>query len=93
VQLCKEVWEKSIDAMIIGARPHLKEIIGKRLEPNILRHLLKKGADPCGEWGEYHTFVLHAPFFKGKINLDEYLIVEEERGCILKPSSWHSLYF
>ncbi len=42
--------------------------LGKDLTREIVSKIKNAGADPCGENGEYHTFVYGGPIFKDKIN-------------------------
>ncbi len=45
-----------------------KKWIGKQLDYTILDELKSLDIDICGENGEYHSMVLHAPFFKKTID-------------------------
>ncbi len=48
------------------------EWLGRELNKQFLDDLLKMGnVDPCGEWGEYHTFVTDGPLFKKRIEILE----------------------
>lgn len=38
--------------------------LGRDLAPGLLEEIAASGADPCGERGEYHTFVLDGPAFR-----------------------------
>ena len=40
--------------------------------------MLPRGVDPCGENGEFHTFVFAGPLFKGKIDFDLGKVVSRE---------------
>ncbi|WP_459836517.1 Dph6-related ATP pyrophosphatase [Clostridium carnis] len=42
--------------------------LGKVLNYDLVQDIKKTGADPCGENGEYHTFVYDGPLFKYKVN-------------------------
>lgn len=42
--------------------------LGRELDFDILEEIRKKGADVCGENGEYHTLVYDGPIFKSKIH-------------------------
>ncbi|MBP1888477.1 uncharacterized protein (TIGR00290 family) [Clostridium moniliforme] len=41
--------------------------LGKVLTHSLVEKIKKTGADPCGENGEYHTFVYDGPIFKNEI--------------------------
>ncbi len=47
-----------------------KEMLGKTLTHEIVDEITKLGSDPCGENGEYHTFVYDGPIFEYAINYD-----------------------
>ena len=54
-----------------------KEFLGKILTKEVVYDMKKIGIDPCGENGEYHTFVFDGPIFKNKIDFDiENIIIE-----------------
>ena len=46
-----------------------KEFLGKVLTKEVVEEIKKTGADPCGENGEYHTFVFDGPIFKNKVDI------------------------
>ncbi len=43
--------------------------LGRKLDEAAIEELARLGIDPCGEHGEYHTLVVDAPIFRGKIEL------------------------
>lgn len=51
--------------------------VGKDLDLDFI-HALPPGIDPCGENGEFHTFVYDAPIFSRPIKLEPGQIVERE---------------
>jgi len=50
---------------------------GRKFDESFLKDL-PKGIDPCGENGEFHTFVYDAPIFEKPINVEVGEIVERE---------------
>ena len=46
-----------------------KKFLGKVLTKEVVEEIKESGADPCGENGEYHTFVFDGPIFKETINI------------------------
>ncbi len=38
--------------------------VGRELDEELIRAVEAFGADPCGEFGEYHTFVFQGPLFR-----------------------------
>lgn len=58
-------------SIVVSAKAELfgKEWIGQEVDKNFLKYLKKKGVSPCGENGEYHTFVIDGPIFKKRIEI------------------------
>lgn len=54
-----------------------REMVGRRFDADFLRDL-PKGVDPCGENGEFHTFVSDGPMFAQPVNVK--VGKTEERG-------------
>ena len=50
-----------------------------RLYTTELLKALPEGVDPCGEDGEFHTLVTHAPCFNGYLEINKTEIVKGER--------------
>lgn len=50
-----------------------KEWLGRKINENFIRDLKNHNPsiDPCGENGEFHTFVTDGPLFKNKIKVME----------------------
>ena len=51
-------------------------IAGRYLDSGLIAELKQLPIDTCGEQGEYHTWVLDAPFFKEAIQLEGTRVVE-----------------
>ena len=62
------VEQSGIEALIVCvSEKHLgKEFLGRKIDSSLLADL-PPGVDPCGENGEFHTFVYNAPFFSEPI--------------------------
>ncbi|HAR44968.1 MAG TPA: ATP pyrophosphatase [Nitrospiraceae bacterium] len=62
---------QGFDAVVVSGREQdiNREWIGRRLDRSFLEYLHTHGLDPCGENGEYHTFVVAGPLFTGKIEI------------------------
>ncbi|WP_195238170.1 diphthine--ammonia ligase [Romboutsia sp. 1001285H_161024_C4] len=43
------------------------DLLGQTLNKDVVKRIKDLGSDPCGENGEYHTFVVDGPIFKNKI--------------------------
>jgi len=50
---------KTVDLNRVG-----ESILGRPFTKEIIEEIKRFGADPCGENGEYHTFVFDGPIFK-----------------------------
>ena len=58
-------------------------ITGRYLDSALISELKQLPIDPCGEQGEYHTWVLDAPFFKTPVQLEDTRIVNAPEYCYL----------
>lgn len=66
--------EKGFKAVVVSGQARLidKEWIGQPVNRDFMAYLrAKPGVDICGENGEYHTFVVSGPLFKGEIEIME----------------------
>ena len=62
-------------------------IVGRYLDLELISQLKQLPIDPCGEQGEYHTWVLDAPFFKAPVQLESTRIVDAPEYCYLTYQS------
>ena len=58
-------------------------ITGRYLDLELISQLKQLPIDPCGEQGEYHTWVLDAPFFKAPVQLEGTRVVDASEYCYL----------
>ena len=58
-------------------------ITGRYLDLELIWELKQLPIDPCGEQGEYHTWVLEAPFFQAPVRLEGTRIVDAPEYCYL----------
>ena len=58
-------------------------IAGRYLDAEFISELKQLSMDACGEQGEYHTWVLDAPFFKESVQLEGTQVVEADEYCYL----------
>ncbi len=58
-------------------------IAGRYLDSDLISELKQLPIDVCGENGEYHTWVLDAPFFKESVQLEGVRITEASEYCYL----------
>jgi uncharacterized protein (TIGR00290 family) len=83
VEVIKEFIDFGFKAKIVSAKADLfpEDFLGKDIDYKLLEYLLMRKVCPCGENGEFHTFVYDGPIFKKYINL-----IETEK--ILKDNYW-----
>jgi uncharacterized protein (TIGR00290 family) len=67
-ELVRLVEQSGIEAIIVCVNEKFlgKELLGKKINAEFLSSL-PGNVDPCGENGEFHTFVYNAPFFSTPI--------------------------
>jgi diphthine-ammonia ligase len=74
--LLEEFIDAGFEAVIVAARADTlgRERLGRRLDAGLLDELYGMEAEgkvhPCGEHGEYHTFVTDGPIFKKRIEVE-----------------------
>ena len=66
--LVHNVADAGIEAIIVCVNDKFlgKEFLGRKIDASLLNDL-PLNVDPCGENGEYHSFVYNAPFFNAPI--------------------------
>ena len=75
-QLAKEFIDLGFKAVIVCVdEKHLdKNFVGREFNKAFLNDL-PKNVDPCGEYGEFHSFVYDGPIFKKPIDIERGEIV------------------
>lgn len=70
-KLVTEFINLGYQALIVSVRMEYlsREWLGRTLTLSSLRELEAAGVDPCGEGGEYHTFVFSGPLFAHPVDL------------------------
>jgi uncharacterized protein (TIGR00290 family) len=70
-------------ALIVAVRDDIlpPSLLGCTLDSAVLAEIEAAGADPCGENGEFHTFVLDGPIFQEPVDV-------EPAGTILRDGVW-----
>ena len=84
IKMIEPLWQRSPEkiieefihlgfkAVVVSAKAELfdKKIIGREIDHQFLKELKKRKICPCGENGEFHTFVIDGPIFrKGRIEI------------------------
>jgi diphthine-ammonia ligase len=62
-ELIEELLKLKFKATIVATRLD-ETFLGKALDKALVRQISKLGSHPCGENGEYHTFVTEGPIFR-----------------------------
>ncbi|MGE5626664.1 MAG: diphthine--ammonia ligase [Solirubrobacterales bacterium] len=57
--------------------------LGMKLSAETVASIIAEGADPCGENGEYHTFVSNGPLFGTPVSFRYGEVVKNEKYAIL----------
>ncbi|MES2703566.1 MAG: ATP-binding protein [Bacteroidota bacterium] len=94
-ELVREVETIGIEAIIVCVNEKSldKSFLGKKITPELLS-TFPPGVDPCGENGEYHTFVYNAPFFSSAIPISTREIVHKTYKDDSGNSQWdRGFYF
>lgn len=71
-KIIEEFIRLGFKAVVVSAKTELfsKDFIGREVDFQLLKELKKRKICPCGENGEFHTFVIDSPMFKkGKIEI------------------------
>jgi len=55
-----------------------KDFVGRYIDKDLINELKSKNICPCGENGEFHTFVVDGPLFKKRIEITESEVVLKE---------------
>jgi uncharacterized protein (TIGR00290 family) len=84
-RVLREIIDSGFEAFVVSIKDGLlgKEWLGRRIDEKFINDLrnLNESIDPCGENGEFHTFVSDGPIFKKKI-----IISKSER--VLREGYW-----
>jgi len=62
-ELLADFWGLGFKATVVATKLD-KSLLGRNLDKSCFSEIEKFGCHPCGESGEYHTFVFDGPFFK-----------------------------
>jgi len=67
-ELIDEFLRLEFKAMVVATRLD-ESLLGKVLNKALVRQIIKLGSHPCGESGEYHTFVTAGPIFRRALKI------------------------
>ena len=70
-ELISEFLDSGFETTVVSGKTEFidKQWMGKKLNRDFVGYLKARGLDPCGEDGEFHTFVTGGPLFKESINV------------------------
>jgi diphthine-ammonia ligase len=82
-RLLHEFLESGGDARLVTVRADCldESWLGRRLTADLVPELQRRGVDPCGENGEYHTLVTNSPLFSSPLPIVAH-------GHVLKHGCW-----
>lgn len=95
MEIAKEFIQLGFRAIVVAVSSNKlgKEFVGKEFTLDFI-HSLPKNVDPCGENGEFHTFVYDGPNFtfpvdvkKGEITYKTYSTENNDDDCFCKDES------
>ncbi len=69
-ELIGEFLKLEFKAMVVATRLE-ESLLGKVLDETLVSQVTKLGSHPCGEGGEYHTFVTAGPIFKKTLKITQ----------------------
>lgn len=71
LELLAEFWDLGFKTIVVSVNGNVldKSFCGKILDRDFIKEL-PTNIDPCGENGEFHTFVCEAPYFKQAISFE-----------------------
>ena len=97
IEVYKPLWELDrhaiLDTLIsdkfkvicsLSYKKHFQQTItGRYFDTELISELKQLPIDACGEQGEYHTWVLDAPFFKTPVQLGNIRVIDADEYCYL----------
>ncbi len=89
-KILRDFVDLGFEAVVVAAKADLfgEEILGRKLDLDFIKHLKElkttKEITPCGEAGEYHTFVVDGPLFKRRVEILETNKVSREGRWFLE---------
>ncbi len=93
-QLMTDVEQAGIQAIIVCVNEQYlgKEFLGRNIDADLLNSL-PSNVDPCGENGEFHTFVHNAPFFSAPIPIVTSEVVHRTYKSPDGDSKWDTGFY
>ena len=82
-ELIEEFLKLEFKATVIATTLE-EDLLGKVFDNALVSQITKLGSHPCGESGEYHTFVTDGPPFRERIEIRESQRLDRDRHAILR---------
>ena len=89
-KIMRDFIDLGFEAVVVVAKAELfgEEVLGRKVDLDFVKYLEKlnetKGITPCGEAGEYHTFVIDGPLFHKRVEILETRKILREKTWILE---------
>lgn len=92
-KLAEEIIDSGIKAIVVAINCNVLDnrFIGREYDKGFLIDL-PKDVDPCGENGEFHTFVYDAPNFQKPIKFKKGEVVKKEYSSDSENGTWDSSF-
>ncbi len=70
-KIVSDLIDSGFEAIIVAVKAEIlsDEWLGQKVDKNLIEDFKERKIDPCGESGEYHTFVIDGPLFKRRLNI------------------------
>ena len=89
-KILKDFMDLGFESIVVAAKADMfdEEILGRKVDLDFIKYLEElretKKITPCGEAGEYHTFVIDGPLFQKRIEILETRKVLREGNWFLE---------
>ncbi len=85
LNLAEEFVSEGFEAYVVAVRKDIDvPILGRRFDEELIETLVNAGIDPCGENGEFHTFVADGPLFRKRVEFRFGRVWENEKYAVLE---------
>jgi len=78
-KLAEEFIEAGFEAYIIATKKEFRDLLGRKFDRDFVDEVKRRGIDPCGEDGEFHTLVVDGPIFKKRLDVKFLDVYEGEK--------------
>ncbi len=68
-KLAEEFIEAGFEAYIVAAKKEFRDLLGRKFDREFVDEAKRRGIDPCGEDGEFHTLVVDGPIFSRRLEV------------------------